>query len=128
VRPLVGRPAANVLAALLAVSPILVFFSRYARPYAIALFCALGAVMAFRAWWFRGGRRFAAAYVALGALACWLLVIVAPFVLGSFLVFGIAGLRVPGRRLAGLKRLALLGSATLAVLAVLLGPPLAVDA
>jgi hypothetical protein len=127
VRPIVGRPAANVLAALLAVSPILIFFSRFARPYAIALFCAFGAAMAFRAWWDTGRARFAAAYVALAASACWLVIVMAPFVLGSFLLFGAAAVARPGRRRASLGRLARLGAVTALALAVLLGPPLRID-
>lgn len=127
VRPLVGRPAANALAALLSVSPILIFFSRYARPYAIALFCALGAAIAFRAWWESGRRRWAVAYVVLGVMACWHLMIVAPFVLGSFLLFGAAAIGASGKRIADLKRLVRLGLVTAVALAVLIGPALYVD-
>jgi hypothetical protein len=125
VRPFVGRPAANVLAALLAVSPMMVFFSRFARPYAIALLCALGAAMAFRTWWISGGKRWAAAYVALSAIACWLLLILAPFVLGTFVLAWAIG--VSGPRRAALGRLVRLGAVTLLALAVLIGPPLWVD-
>jgi hypothetical protein len=127
VRPVIGRAAGNVLAALMSVSTILIFFSRYARPYVIALFCALGAALAFRAWWDSGRRRWAVSYVALAAFACWLVVIVAPFVLGSFVLFGVAAIATPGGRLASLGRLARLGFATLLTFAVLLGPPLWFD-
>ena len=127
VRPFVGRPASNVLAALLATSPILVFYSRWARPYAIALFCALGAAIAFRAWWRSGRTRWAVAYVALAAASCWLLLLVAPFVLGSFLLCGAAALRLAGDRIAALKRMVGLGLMTAAVLAVLIGPAIYFD-
>jgi hypothetical protein len=127
VRPIVGRPAANVLAALLAVSPRLIFFSRFARPYAIALFCAFGAAMAFRAWWNSGRLRWAVIYVALAASTCWLVLIMAPFVLGSFVLFGAAGIGSPGARRETLRRLARLGFVTLLALAVLLGPPIWFD-
>jgi len=125
VRPIVGRSAANILAALLSVSPILIFFSRFARPYAIALFCSLSAAMAFRAWWNSGLRRWATAYVGLAAFACWLVMIVAPFVLGSFVL--VPATDIPDTRRAVLGRLMRLGSLTLLALAVLIGPPIWFD-
>ena len=128
VRPVVGRLTANVFAALLSASPILIFFSRFARPYAIALFCAFGASMAFRTWWDHGGRRWASAYVALAAFACWLSLVFAPFVLGSFLLYLPAAVGSSAPKRAALRRWVRLGFVTLLVLAILIVPPLWFDA
>ena len=58
--------------ALLAVSPVLVYLSRTARPYALACLCALIAVVAFDKAWRRRERRWAVVYVVATILAAWL--------------------------------------------------------
>ena len=123
-RPTVGQPVALCLSWLLALSPLLVFYSRFARPYAPALLLAWGAVLAFDRWWAEGDRRFAAAYVVCTALCGWLLLVYLPFVLGPF---PLALMAVAGRRGAerwhALRRLIVLGGVTgLALLAFLLPP------
>src|SRR5207249_1844313 len=47
----VGRAAGTSLAWLLAVSPLHVFFSRFARPYAISLLLVMGGGLALARWW-----------------------------------------------------------------------------
>lgn len=74
---------AAVLAWLLAISPSLVYYSRFARPYAVvALLCPLAAV-AFWRWW-RGaphaGHGWAVLYVVAGAAAGWFFLGALPFV------------------------------------------------
>jgi predicted membrane-bound mannosyltransferase len=54
-----GRFVSLTLSWLLALSPLLVFYSRYARPYAVALACVFGGAFAFLAWWDTGRRRWA---------------------------------------------------------------------
>lgn len=77
-------PVALMFVALLCVSPVLVFFTRQARPYALTLFLGLVAVWA--AWRFAesGRRRYLAVHVASGALAVWLHLVVMPFVFGAW--------------------------------------------
>ena len=51
VRKVFDRPTATLFGWLLAISPIHVYFSRYARPYAISLFFATCGIYAFYLWW-----------------------------------------------------------------------------
>jgi hypothetical protein len=65
----VGRGTAIVTAWLLAVSPLLCFFSRLARPYAITTLLASVAVLAFHRWFLTGSRRAATTWVVTTTLA-----------------------------------------------------------
>ncbi len=58
-----GRRTRWTFAALLALSPILVYYSRYTRPYSISLLCTFVGVLAFFRWWSGGDRRWATIYV-----------------------------------------------------------------
>lgn len=82
-----GPPTAAVFAALLAISPLLVLYSRMARPYAITLLLGWIAHAAFArhiaALHGRSGA--GSAYVAAAAAAAWLHPIIAPFVLAPLL-------------------------------------------
>jgi hypothetical protein len=60
----VGRATALVLAWLLAIAPLLVFFSRLARPYAVTTLLVSVAFLAMRRWLENGSRLAGAAYVA----------------------------------------------------------------
>ncbi|HWM89276.1 MAG TPA: glycosyltransferase family 39 protein [Thermoanaerobaculia bacterium] len=113
-----GWGTAVVFAALLAISPGLIFYSRIARSYAPIVLLGFGAAVAFEAWWRRPGWRMGIAYVLLAALAVWFHLGAAPFVVAPFL-YGLAdGLR--RRDLRRLLILAGLGAATaLAFLAFL---------
>lgn len=123
----IGRAEALVFAALLAISPLLYFFSRTARPYALTLLLAWLALVAFR-------RSFEAqqprigdtlAYAAFSTLAAWLHPVIGPFVVAPFLPAAWRCMRAHGderRQSAG--RLALLAIAAAVPMAVLLLPPL----
>jgi hypothetical protein len=76
---------AIVFAWLLALSPLLVFYSRIARSYLPMTLCALAAAAAFAAWWRSLKPGFALAYVVLGGLAVWLHLGAAPIVGAPFL-------------------------------------------
>ncbi|HYN21285.1 MAG TPA: hypothetical protein VE078_10025, partial [Thermoanaerobaculia bacterium] len=114
-----GWPTAIVFAALLAISPGLVFYSRIARSYAPIVLLGFGALVAFEAWWRKPEDwRPGAAYVLLAALAAWFHLGAATFVVSPFLfAAGDLLFRWERRRLAGLLAL---GTATaLAFLAFL---------
>jgi hypothetical protein len=81
-----GRATGSVLAFLLAISPLLVIHSRHARPYLPALLCTLVSLGSFHAGWFERRRALLAVAAASGALAVWLLPVVAPSVAASWLV------------------------------------------
>jgi hypothetical protein len=117
-----NRRTTILFAWLLALSPVLVFYSRMARPYMIAIHFGFVAVLAFRHWFETGRRAAAILYVACTALTGWLLIVFLPFVLGPFVCFGAwAALRGSRRDLV---RLVKLGGATVIGMAVPLGLPL----
>jgi hypothetical protein len=110
---------------LLALSPTLVFFSRFARPYAIVVLLAFSAVMFFFRWWVEDRMRDAVCYVALTAMAAYLSLVVLPFLLTPFIFFfGFSLLASGEKRWRGMRRLALLGGITAVPLALLILPPL----
>ena len=109
---------------LLAISPVLIQYSRMARPYALTLLLSLLALAAFKCF-VEADRR--AWKPALGYLLCavscaWLHLVTLPLVLAPFLTFGVAALF--NRDWPGVKRMFWLGLATLAGLLLLVLPPL----
>jgi hypothetical protein len=120
---------------LLALSPLLVYHARVARPYAIACLLVFAAIALFRRWWLRSGRPRidVAAYVLCTFTAGYLHPLTLVFSCGPFLYYGIASLarlRSPHTRaeaIHGLTRLAILGVVTLGALAIVLAPPLMND-
>ena len=123
----VGAAEALVFAALLALSPLLYFFSRTARPYALTLLLAWIAHVAFRRYYDasepRG--RDAAGYAACAALATWLHPVIGPFVVGPFLPALWQCARAAGEeRRRRAMRLVVLALAAALPMAALLLPPL----
>lgn len=111
---------------LLAISPMLVYLSRTARPYAITALTSTVAIVAFERWW-RGEERhrgrWAVGYVAAAFLGGWLHMLSLAFTLTPFLYFGARSLRDR----AAFLRLVKLGLVTAALLALVLAPPLVND-
>lgn len=127
VQPLVGARAAYGFSLLMAVSPILVYFSRYARPYMPATLAAFTALVAAWRWREEGGRGWAVTYAVCAVLAAWMLPVYGPLVLAPWVwLFGESLIRrsraphAPGSVLA-------LGVGIGVVLAALLGPALVND-
>ena len=88
VAPRVGRATASVFALLIAISPLLVIYSRMARPYAITLllgWIAHAAYVRYDALAPRAGRVAGLVYGTAATLAIWLHPIIAPFVLAPLL-------------------------------------------
>lgn len=108
-----GLAVATVFAWLLAIAPLLVVYSRLARPYALVLLCIWVAVFAIVAFAARrdGGWILAAVAVAAGVLASWMHVAASMFVAATFAVAGGSALRAPpperARRLLRLLGVAL---------------------
>ena len=110
---------------LVAISPLLVYHGRIARPYALTCLLAFVAIFCFRAWCEQGRPRDAIAYAVATVFAGWLHAITLPFTLSPFVYYGVRTLRpLDGRAIA---RLAKLGLCTAVPLALLLGPPIIVD-
>jgi hypothetical protein len=119
--------------ALMAISPVLVYLSRTARPYALACLLAFVAVVAFLRWHRGDGRRWALTYTIACVAAAWLHLLTLAFTLWPFAWFGgtalLAMLREDTRHDASrdIGRLARLAVSVLIGLAIVLGPPLAGD-
>ena len=116
-------PVRAVWIALLAISPVLVYLSRTARPYALACLCAFVAIVAFDRWRRREGMRWAVAYVLAAVLAAWLHLLTIVFTLWPFVWFGVPALR----RSREIGRFVVLALATVAGLAIVLAPPILGD-
>ncbi|HVT57807.1 MAG TPA: glycosyltransferase family 39 protein [Thermoanaerobaculia bacterium] len=86
-----GRPAGSVMAWLVALSPLLVFYSRIARPYAPVVLFSFGAAMAFESWWRTRRPGLAVAYCLLAGLSAYFHPLSMPLVLAP-LVFGLGSL------------------------------------
>lgn len=128
-RSWLGRPERLLTAGLLAVSPLLVFYSRLARPYAVlALLVSTAIVLAWR-WWRGDGRRFGVGWWLCAVLAGWMNPVTLALTLAPFAWFGIDGLRrgVQGRGWQALGRACLLGGLGLAAVGALLATPLVND-
>ena len=126
VAPRLGRATAAVFALLVALSPLLMIYSRMARPYAMTLLLGWGAHAAFHRFDHepREGIAAGAAYAVMATLAAWLHPIAVPFVAAPFLWAGCDVWRSPsGLRAARAKRLAALAIATAVPSAALLLPP-----
>jgi len=119
--------------ALLAISPLLVYHSKVARPYALTSLLVPVAIIAFRRWWLAGKNAggWSASYVVATVLAGWLHTITLTFTLLPFAYFGarcLLAARADVRKAGtGLRRLFLLGLATSIPLAAALLPPLIND-
>lgn len=126
-------PTRAIWVALMAISPVLVYLSRTARPYALACLLAFVAIVAFLRWHRGDGRRWAFVHAISCVAAAWLHLLTLAFMLWPFAWFGCAALhamlRAGTRRDARreIARLATLAVAVVIGLAIVLGPPLVGD-
>jgi hypothetical protein len=119
-----GDAVALAFLGLLAISPQLVFYSRFGRPYMVStLLVGLG-LFAFLRWWRSGSRGGAWAYVLCAAAASWFSLPALPAALTPLAGAGLlaaAGSRQAPR--SGLRGVVLVGVALAALLTALLLPP-----
>lgn len=108
----VGREAAFVVGWLVALSPILIHYSRLVRSYMPIVLLSFGAVAAYESWMRSASRRHAALYVFLATLAAYFHLVSVPFVLSPFLYFGAVKLARPGAVRPTWKAAVTLGLAT----------------
>jgi hypothetical protein len=101
-----GGPATVLFAWLVAVSPLLVLYSRIARSYMPMTLAAAAAVAAFARWWEGGSRWWGGAYVTFAALALWLHLGAGPLLVAP-LAFAAVDVLARGRpgRMERLRRL-----------------------
>ena len=122
-RRLLGRTGMLAFLALLAFSPQLIFYSRYARPYGIALFCCTLAFIAFAAWIRTRRIGWAVLLVPSAILAVYFHLLSLPFIaaLFGFGILSLAVLRPPGWKRA-LWSTSVLGLVVVVVTGMLLAP------
>ena len=134
-RSVTSLPVRTVWVALLAVSPLLVYHSKTARPYAFTSLLTLVAIVAFFRWWQRTPRAvgWAAGYFGATFASGYLHPITLPFTLLPFAYFGaiaLTHLMQPATRRAGiaaLMRLCTLGAVVALALVTALLPPIVND-
>ncbi len=113
---------------LVALSPLMIYLSRTARPYTLAALAVLIAILVFTRWWRDGRRGDAIAYVVAATIAGWLHLMTLPFLLAPLLLFGAMSVAqsfsIEHRRasLMTLLRLIAMGAAVLLLLTALLLP------
>lgn len=119
-----GQGGALVFAALLAASPLLIFYSRFVRPYGV---CALGAVVAvvvLSVYLQRPRASLGLLFVALATAVSWALPVFVPFLAGALVLELALSLRPPRRNLTALLVLA---AAVTCALTLLFLPALLAD-
>jgi len=113
IRPILGKSIANGCAFFLALSPILTFYSRFARPYSMAVLLGYCAVHVFYRWWISDEvhrfDRFLYGYGIMSAIATWYLPIMAPFVYGPFVYVALLIIFSRDRKQLIIKNMARIG-------------------
>ena len=109
--------------AFLASAPVLVFYSRYARPYSMVTLLSFVSLVSCYLWWTKGKQKHGYVYVVSGALAGYFHIIAFPFVLAPILYILAYGLLKTDRAQTKLSWRKIVGPlTTLAiVLAILFG-------
>jgi hypothetical protein len=127
VRPRFGARTALLFAALLAISPVHVHFSRFARPYAVLFLLGLLGAFAFERFLVTGERRLAWLYAGCAIVVPWFHPILLPFMLaplGFALLLAFTG---GAERSARVRALWPCAAAIVVGWTILLGPPLLAD-
>lgn len=128
-RPWLKREARWLFGALIAVSPLLIHFTRYVRPYALTLPLGFLAMVALWRWWHEGGRGWLVLFVTGAVLCAWLHPLTLLFTASGLLWFlGAAVLdRWRGHGGRALWRILSVGALVALLCAALVLPPLLAD-
>jgi Dolichyl-phosphate-mannose-protein mannosyltransferase len=118
-----GHPVALVFLSLLSASPLLINYSRNARPYALSLLLTCVAIGAFLSWYRTNNTAPALTYVTSAVLATWLHPVVGPLIVAPFIWAFASELKVRQHW----PRLLILGSCTALLLCACILPPLLTD-
>ena len=123
-RQFIGRSASSLLAWLLAISPLHIYYSRIARPYGISLLLAMLAVVAFFKWWSGHDGRWQLVYLLGAATGPFFSLTVVPAVWAPFAIAAIEAKASKRARQRSWSDLARLGVMIALAQAILLAPAL----
>lgn len=135
-RDYIGTKASLAFAWLLAISPLHVYFSRYARPYSLVFLLIVVGTVAFARWWSSGKKAWAAVFALCAILAPWFHLAYLPFAAAPFafgLVLAFQRARRENRSLSSVLSRDLprgfwtLAALVTAALCALIVPPLVTD-
>jgi hypothetical protein len=128
VRRVLDRTTATLFACLLAISPLHIYYSRYARPYAVSLFCAACGIYAFYLWWTTRSRLWKYLYVACAIVGPYFHLTVLPVLFAPLALIAVQAFwgRTPDPEFSSAKVLRLI-LVTAGGLALLLLPPIWAD-
>jgi len=128
-RPWLARQECWLFAALLAISPLLIHFTRYVRPYALTIPLMIVAMVALWRWWHEQRAIYAWVFVPCATLAAWLHPLTLLFTASGLVWFGLAALGRSwrGEGHGGLWRIVPLGALTTVLCSALVLPPLLAD-
>jgi len=126
-RRYIGMNASIILAGLMALSPLHIYFSRLARPYSISVFFAFAGIVAFYNWLNSGTRRWAFLYLLSALIAVYFHLILLPIMLAP-LLFALCSRALSAEKYPrSIKELVFMGALAAGPLLVLLLPPLLFD-
>ncbi len=122
-----SRPERLMLAAFLAISPLLIYYSRFARPYSLLAVLEPCAILMAWHWWNSSQLKYGVGWVFLATISAWLNAPALIVVSAPFAWFGLSASRsvIQDRNWTPLIKLGAVGTVMLLILAVLLGPALA---
>jgi len=128
-RPWLARQERWLFAALLAISPLLIHFTRYVRPYALTIPLMVVAMVALWRWWHERRAVYAWVFLPCATLAAWLHPLTLLFTASGLLWFGFAALARwwGGQGTQALWRIVPLGALTTVLCSALVLPPLLAD-
>ncbi|RLE25177.1 MAG: hypothetical protein DRJ61_01345 [Acidobacteria bacterium] len=128
VRNWAGKKTSDLFAWLLAISPMLILYSRFFRPYILTVF--LGGACLYLSWRWRREHlvTYGVAYAICGALAVYLQIVSVVFVAAPFLFIAMEDLRLSGRRPRVAWQFVGVVGLFAALLSLLVGLPLAGNA
>lgn len=125
-RDFLSRQERGIVFITLSLSPILIYFSRTARPYAISTVLAAAAVLTFSKWTKEFKLKYAATYLVCTSLSAWLQPVTLTLTLTPFLFYGIKSIYLicARRETTLLWHVLILGIMQVVALLLLLGPPI----
>lgn len=127
IRARMGEATSLVFGALLAISPLLVNYSRNARPYMLTLLLVSIALWALARWEQSSRHRYAATYLVCTWVASWLHPVMAPFTLALLFPLYVRRLLHKETDIVGWSKIALITALAMAGIAALILPPLLND-